>query len=433
MRCAKLRNIAYVDFVCSGLNASWYNLHANHTAILAAEDTCLPDPTPDKVIVINVDPTVVEKRANVEEGSTNNVDDVDDQDDAHYHFADNVNDLSFDLVRSSDLVLSFDRRTKKRVDPFVFLLSHVLPTDPDHVVEDDLAQGAEGLGLMQNEDHQVIGNEQKLKEDAPNCTRVDDDGVEFSPRGGDYFPTMGDKIKKDKLLHLSPAPYYMPHPYVDGESVEIFEDLTVCEDALDHSLSSAEILKIETMSPLEPLNQWAGLDEPEHDLSFEESLTHECKDVIVDNEQETLHRRTITLDDSERAISYIGITCYFGQLRRRTIILDDSGQYDMGFAGGSIPSSFRWHASIGAPESLLWNLHVKVSKEYLFPYLADHCRLGCRVPRMAPNIEAYLRRPLGLGKRASNIRIIWFSFGSFEDGSFRGVSFGSSAESKSVV
>nr|GEY32009.1 hypothetical protein [Tanacetum cinerariifolium] len=44
------------------------------------------------------------------------------------------------------------------------------------------------------------------------------------------------------------------------------------------------------------------------------------------------------------------------------------------------------------------------------------------------NVEAYLRGPLGLGKRASNVRIVWFSFGSFGS-----VSFGSSAESKNVV
>nr|GFB02893.1 hypothetical protein [Tanacetum cinerariifolium] len=69
---------------------------------------------------------------------------------------------------------------------------------PLDVVEDSLAQGDDGLGLMKNEDHQVLGNEQKLEEDATDCTRVDDDGVEFSPEGGDYFPTMGDETKKDK-------------------------------------------------------------------------------------------------------------------------------------------------------------------------------------------------------------------------------------------
>ncbi|GKG12826.1 hypothetical protein Tco_0347063 [Tanacetum coccineum] len=43
-------------------------------------------------------------------------------------------------------------------------------------------------------------------------------------------------------------------------------------------------------------------------------------------------------------------------------------------------------------------------------------------------VEAYLRGPLGLGKLASNVRIVWFSFGSFGS-----VSFSSSAESKNVV
>ncbi|GJZ62266.1 hypothetical protein Tco_0618403 [Tanacetum coccineum] len=162
-RCAKLRNIADVVFVRSGLNASWYNLLAIHTAILAMEDTCFPDPTPEEVIVSNVDPTVVGKSFDLVR--------------------------SFNFVESFDLVWSFDRRTRKRVGPSVILPPHVFPIDPNR---------AEGLRLMQSEDHQMLGNEQKLEEDAPDCTRVDDDGVEFSPDGGDYFPTMGDETKKDK-------------------------------------------------------------------------------------------------------------------------------------------------------------------------------------------------------------------------------------------
>nr|GEU41109.1 hypothetical protein [Tanacetum cinerariifolium] len=51
-------------------------------------------------------------------------------------------------------------------------------------------------------------------------------------------------------------------------------------------------------------------------------------------------------------------------------------------------------------------------------------------PYYATYPEEYLCGPLGLGKRASNVRIIWFSFGSFRGGSFGGVSFGSSAGSK---
>ncbi|GJZ28621.1 hypothetical protein Tco_0573268 [Tanacetum coccineum] len=48
-------------------------------------------------------------------------------------------------------------------------------------------------------------------------TQVDDSGVEFSPEGGDYFPTIGDEIEK-KMFPLAPGPYYMPCPYADGES-----------------------------------------------------------------------------------------------------------------------------------------------------------------------------------------------------------------------
>nr|GFD29503.1 hypothetical protein [Tanacetum cinerariifolium] len=54
--------------------------------------------------------------------------------------------------------------------PFVFVRN--LLYSPLDVVEDALAQGVEGFGLMQNEGHQVLENEQKLEEDAPDCTRV---------------------------------------------------------------------------------------------------------------------------------------------------------------------------------------------------------------------------------------------------------------------
>ncbi|GJT86224.1 hypothetical protein Tco_1067941 [Tanacetum coccineum] len=142
-RCAKFCNIAVVVFVHSGLNASCYNLLANHTAILVAEDTCLPDLTTNERI---------------------------------------------DLVRSFNLVRSFDRRTRKKVDPSVILLPHVLPTNPDRIGSSVVHKTLIFLGML------VLLK--KLEEDAPDCTRVDDDGVEFS--------------------HV---PYYMPRPYADGESV----------------------------------------------------------------------------------------------------------------------------------------------------------------------------------------------------------------------
>nr|GEV38544.1 hypothetical protein [Tanacetum cinerariifolium] len=130
-RCVKLHNIAYLVLVYSGVNASWSNVFVN-TTILAAEDACLPASTLD-------------------EGG-------------FYLFS--LKDFPFVLV----------------IDLLYF---------PLDVVQDALAQGADGLGLMKNEDHQVHGNEKKLEEDASDCTKVDDDGVKFSPKGGDYFPTMG--------------------------------------------------------------------------------------------------------------------------------------------------------------------------------------------------------------------------------------------------
>ncbi|GKE74223.1 hypothetical protein Tco_1536264, partial [Tanacetum coccineum] len=115
---------------------------------------------------------------------------------------------SFDLGRSFNLVWSFNLLVCASVaqggfclfslKEFPFVLVIDLLYFPLDVVEDALAQGADGLGLMKNEDRQVLGNEQKLEDNASNCTRVDDDGVEFYPKGGDNCPTMGDETKKDK-------------------------------------------------------------------------------------------------------------------------------------------------------------------------------------------------------------------------------------------
>ncbi|GKF56290.1 hypothetical protein Tco_0166630 [Tanacetum coccineum] len=123
------------------------------------------------------------KRTNDVKGSADDVNDVDDQDDAHYHSSLTKYLGGFCLFSLKDF-------------PFVLVIN--LLYFPLDVVEDALAQGAEGLGLMRNEDHQMLRNERKLEEDAFDCTRVDDDGFEFSPKGGDYFPTMGDETKKDK-------------------------------------------------------------------------------------------------------------------------------------------------------------------------------------------------------------------------------------------
>nr|GEW11747.1 hypothetical protein [Tanacetum cinerariifolium] len=85
---------------------------------------------------------------------------------------------SFDLVQSFDVVQSFD------------LYVHA-----------SVAQGVDGLGLMKNEDHQVHRNEQKLEEDASDCTRVDDDGVEFFPEGENIEPN---KAASEEVADLDP-------------------------------------------------------------------------------------------------------------------------------------------------------------------------------------------------------------------------------------
>ncbi|GJV86072.1 ribonuclease H-like domain-containing protein [Tanacetum coccineum] len=67
-----------------------------------------------------------------------------------------------------------------------------------------------------------------------------------------------------------------------------------------------------------------------------------------------------------------------------------------------------------------WVLLHELFNKYLFRPTE---RIGTPGPTDGANVKAYLRGPLRLGKRASNVRIIWFSFGSFRSGSF-----GSSAE-----
>nr|GEW41191.1 hypothetical protein [Tanacetum cinerariifolium] len=234
-RCAKLHNIADVVFVRFGLNASWYNLLANHIAILAAEDTCLHDLTPNEVIVSNVDPTIAGRvKATAERIASSQPKEpsdatkkIDSQSFRSWSF-DFVK--SFDLVQSFDFVRSFDRRTRKRVDPSIILLLHVLPTDPGRIGSSVVYKTLIFLGMLV----------------------VDDDGVDFSPKGGDYFPTMGDETKKDKcsvflllliiclvLMLMERVSYLLSiqrrsrirfmYLLLDSLNKEIFEDLTLLE------------------------------------------------------------------------------------------------------------------------------------------------------------------------------------------------------------
>nr|GEW83402.1 copia protein [Tanacetum cinerariifolium] len=211
--------------------------------------------------------------------------------------------------------------------PFVLVIN--LLYSPLDVVEDALAQGADGLGLMKNEDHQVLGNKQKLEEDASDCTRVDDDGVEFSSEGGDYFPTMD---------LVCPSTYQL-----------------LCSSFGDSG----------------------------PDVSFDMSASPEQLSGSADARLATSTLRTITLDGAGRLISYLCMTCNFLMLHRRTVTLDDARRSISylcmswclrtsiwnaslpGYAGGSFPNSFQWHAPIGASEFLFWNLHHELGDEGL--------------------------------------------------------------------
>nr|GEZ61417.1 hypothetical protein [Tanacetum cinerariifolium] len=410
---------------------------------------------------------------------------------------------SFDLVRIFDLPghasVAHGGFCLFPLKDFPFVFVRNLLYSPLDVVEDALAQGVEGFGLMQNEGHQVLENEQKLEEDAPDCTRVDDDGVEFSPEGGDYFPTMGDETKKDKC--------------------SIFLLLLIM------------------------CLQGAGLDELKHDLSTEESVAHKCKNAIVKNKHEIISlcdsniepnkadpEEVADLDPdqipisasvvlvssivpisilSHNTFSHTVCVCrrsfgcselmniaamvhifsgwvaplwphlissahflsFLEECAGRRLAPSDPrtvSSYCCARTGLMTPNlvcpstyqlfwssfgDFRPDMSFDMSTSLehlsgsararlatstlrsFWNLHVKVSKEFLFPYPADQAlfirpaeRIGTPCPTDVANVEVYLRGPLGLGKWASNVRIIWFSFGSFGS-----VSFGSSDESNNVV
>ncbi|GJZ82949.1 hypothetical protein Tco_0648122, partial [Tanacetum coccineum] len=507
-RCVKLHNITYFVFVYSGLNASWSNLFADHTTILVAEDACLPAPTPDEVIceslpmllrkltrnVSKVGSSVPSvKRTNDVKGSADDVNDVDDQDDAHYHSSlTNVAQGGFRLFSLKDF-------------PFVLVIN--LLYFPLDVVEDALAQGAEGLGLMQNEDHQVLRNEQKLEEDASDCTRVDDDGVEFSPEGGDYFPTIATQDEDYVFARTLQSMNLLTALLVSHGS-----EMNVRCSSLVHSCerlrlkAKSEFFEQLTMKLTEfksgIMQQGAGLDELKHDLSTKESMAYKCKDAIIKNKHEIMslcganiepnkadpeevadldmdqlptlasvvlvssivpilslshktfaHTTGLMTPDTVCPLTYQLLRSSFGdsghdvyfdmsaslehlsgsaRARLATSILSSIGgsspskmsdeqlqtfvcpgasepasdmlpypfahaRLGSGYAGGSFPNSFQWHAPIEASEFLFWNLHVKVSKEFLFPY---------------PDDEALFTKLFG---------------------SFGGVSFGSSVESKSVV
>ncbi|GJW85298.1 hypothetical protein Tco_0158443, partial [Tanacetum coccineum] len=207
------------------------------------------------------------KRANNVKGFVNDVNDVDDQDDARYHSSftkylgsslDKVGMNDFTRAVSVVHVQSFDWRTMKRVDSPIIFISNVLPANPDSarssvvhktliflsllvLLKDASAQGAKGVRV--DEDHQVLRNKERLEEDAPDRTRVDDDGVEFYLEGSDYFPT----IESDVPPKYTEEEWdQIPIPFLDLLNKEIFKDLTVCKAALDLPLTPTELLKTET-------------------------------------------------------------------------------------------------------------------------------------------------------------------------------------------
>nr|GEZ32740.1 hypothetical protein [Tanacetum cinerariifolium] len=141
----------------------------------------------------------------------------------------------------------------------------------------------------------LLGNERKLEEDASDCTKVDDDGVEFSPEGGDYFPIMGDETKKDKcsiflllliicivlmlmdrasythscerLLLKAKAEFFeQPTMHVVGPASGLNTPKENQQRFYEHSTKSiGELTEFKSRI----MQQEAGLDELKHDLSTE--------------------------------------------------------------------------------------------------------------------------------------------------------------------
>ncbi|GKA52142.1 hypothetical protein Tco_0745338 [Tanacetum coccineum] len=196
------------------------------------------------------------------------------------------------------------------------------------------------------------------------------------------------------------------------------------------------------------MQQGAGLDEPKHDLTG--LMT---PDLVCPSTYQLLRSSS---GDSGPDVSFDMLASpeyLFGSARARLATSTVSGQLRLSHPDclkETIP--YRMHTNtlraelvyldLRASEFMSWNLYVKVSKEFLLPYPTDYAlftrfdkylfgkteQIGTSGPMDCANIEAYLRGPLGLGKRASNVRIVWFSFGSFGS-----VSFCSSVESKNVV
>ncbi|GKE18582.1 hypothetical protein Tco_1426159 [Tanacetum coccineum] len=166
---------------------------------------------------------------------------------------------------------SFDRRTRKRVDPSVILLSHVLPTDPDRIGSFVAYKTLIFLGML------VLLK--KLEDDSPAYTRVDDDGVEFSPEGGDYFPTMGDETKKDKCLIFLLL-------LIICLVLMLMKRVSYLRSIQKRSGIKFMFLLLDSLN--KDSTQSIGLGELKHDPYAKESVTHECKDVIAENKHEIL-------------------------------------------------------------------------------------------------------------------------------------------------
>nr|GEV86538.1 hypothetical protein [Tanacetum cinerariifolium] len=194
---------------------------------------------------------------------------------------------------------------------------------------DALAQGADGLGLMKNEDHQVLKNEYKLEEDASDCTRVDDDGVEFSPKGSDYFPTMGDETKKDKcsifLLLLIICIFLM---LMDRASYAHSSERLLLKDKAEFfkqpTMHVAGLMTLDLVCPSTYQLFWSSSGDSGPDVSFDMSASLEHFSSSTRARLATSTPRTITLDGAGGLISYLCMRCCFWMLHRRTITLDDA-------------------------------------------------------------------------------------------------------------
>nr|GEW79508.1 hypothetical protein [Tanacetum cinerariifolium] len=291
------------------------------------------------------------------------------------------------------------------------------------VVKDALAQGTEGIELMQNEDHQVLGNEQKLEEDASGYTRVDDYSVEFSYK---ERHRVCEAYSCERLLLKAKLEFSRQLTmHVVGPASELD---TPKENRLrfyKHSTqSNGELTEFKSRL----MQQGIGLDELKHDLSTKESVAH--KSASESSHFVPLANIEPNKADSEEVVdldlnqlptlafkAIVSSIILISSLLHKTFVhtiskgdgADDSGPglpfetYQLLWSSSSnsrVVVSFDMSASL---KHLSGSARARLATSIL--RLTE--RIGMSGLTDGANVEAYSCGSLGLGKQASNRQLLW--------------------------